>query len=76
MTRLVILGRPGVGKTTLVKRVAEHFPGLFRGFYTEEIREGRVRTGFWIVTLSGKRSVLAAKGRDLTSAGGGIRGVR
>ena len=62
MTRLVILGRPGVGKTTLVKRVAEHFPGLFRGFYTEEIREGRVRTGFWIVTLSGKRSVLAAKG--------------
>jgi nucleoside-triphosphatase len=62
MTRLVILGRPGVGKTTLVKRVAEHFPGLFHGFYTEEIREGRIRTGFRIVTLSGKRGVLATKG--------------
>jgi hypothetical protein len=62
MIRLVILGRPGVGKTTLVKRVAEHFPGLFHGFYTEEIREGRIRTGFRIVTLSGKRGVLATKG--------------
>lgn len=32
------------------------------GFYTEEIREGRVRTGFRIVTLDGDRAVLAHVG--------------
>ncbi|MEN3184851.1 MAG: nucleoside-triphosphatase [Atribacterota bacterium] len=61
-TRIVILGRPGVGKTTLVRRVSERFPGLFRGFYTEEIREKNVRTGFRIVTLSGEEGTLALRG--------------
>ncbi len=54
----MILGRPGVGKTTLVKKIAVSFPGFFRGFYTEEIRE-RERLGFRVVTLSGKRGILA-----------------
>lgn len=61
-TRIVVLGRPGVGKTTLVRRVSEHFPGFFRGFYTEEIREKNIRTGFRIVTLSGKEGILALRG--------------
>lgn len=59
--RIVILGRPGVGKTTLIKQVIERFPRLFQGFYTEEIREGGSRTGFRIVTLSGKIGILASK---------------
>lgn len=60
--RMFVLGRPGVGKTTLVRRVSEHFPGLFRGFYTEEIRERGIRVGFRVVTLSGNVGILAAKG--------------
>lgn len=59
--RMIILGRPGVGKTTLVRRISTRFPGYFRGFYTEEIREGGVRVGFRVVTLSGKTGMLAAK---------------
>ncbi|MEN3185224.1 MAG: nucleoside-triphosphatase [Atribacterota bacterium] len=62
MHRIVILGRPGTGKTTLAKKVVEHFPGWFRGFYTEEIREGKERVGFGIRTLSGKEGILAKKG--------------
>ncbi|NSW76436.1 MAG: hypothetical protein HPY68_06625 [Candidatus Atribacteria bacterium] len=61
MQRIVILGKPGVGKTTLVKTVIESFPGCFRGFYTEEIREGRERVGFRIKTLSGKEGILAKR---------------
>lgn len=64
MMRMVVLGRPGVGKTTLVREVAEAFPGRFRGFYTEEIRSGRERTGFIIKTLSGSEGVLARKNGD------------
>lgn len=60
-TRVLIFGRPGVGKTTLVRRVSECFPGFFRGFYTEEVRERNVRTGFYIVTLSGERGILAMR---------------
>jgi len=59
--RVIILGRPGTGKTTLVKLLVEHFPGFFQGFYTEEIRRGTQRFGFRIVTLSGKLGMLAAK---------------
>ncbi|MGC8778542.1 MAG: nucleoside-triphosphatase [Candidatus Caldatribacteriaceae bacterium] len=63
MERVVVLGRPGVGKTTLVRKVAEAFPGCFRGFYTAEIRKGKERTGFGIKTLSGKEGILAERGR-------------
>ncbi|MEN3203318.1 MAG: nucleoside-triphosphatase [Atribacterota bacterium] len=60
--RIVISGRPGVGKTTLVRQVHECFPKLFRGFYTEEVREKGIRMGFRIVTLSGRTGTLAARG--------------
>ena len=37
---LLITGTPGVGKTTVIRRVAERLePERTRGFYTEEIRE-------------------------------------
>lgn len=49
--KVLITGRPGVGKTTLVKRFVE---GLTEaaGFYTEEIRERGMRKGFNLVSLS------------------------
>ncbi|MBI4481454.1 MAG: NTPase [Acidobacteria bacterium] len=57
---LLLTGRPGVGKTTLIKKLAARLPGnRIAGFYTEEIREGGVRKGFRIVTLDGGEGLLA-----------------
>ncbi len=65
---LLITGRPGIGKTTLIKWAVEKARGLnipFTGFYTEEIREGGERVGFKVVSLSdGKTDVLALKGSE------------
>ncbi|MFI9051574.1 nucleoside-triphosphatase [Streptomyces sp. NPDC053427] len=60
-TRILLEGRPGVGKTTAVRRLA----ALLRtrravGFTTEEIRQGGTRVGFALETLTGGlRGVLA-----------------
>ncbi len=60
MTEKVLLtGRPGCGKTTLIKRVVSNLARRAGGFYTEEIREGRTRAGFKIVTLDGEEAVFA-----------------
>ncbi|MGD9001751.1 MAG: nucleoside-triphosphatase, partial [Anaerolineae bacterium] len=57
---LLLTGRPGVGKTTVIKKVAEALEGQAGGFYTEEVRgpEGR-RRGFQLVTLDGNEAVMA-----------------
>lgn len=60
MGRAILLaGRPGVGKTTIIKRVVDMLGGQAGGFYTEEIRQGGRRLGFKIVTLDGEEGVLA-----------------
>jgi len=60
MTEKVLLtGRPGCGKTTLIKRVANNLPQRAGGFYTEEIRDRGTRAGFKIVTLDGDEVVFA-----------------
>jgi nucleoside-triphosphatase len=57
--KILLTGRPGSGKTTLIKRVAESLPKRSAGFYTEEIREHGLRVGFRLVTLEGDEAVLA-----------------
>ena len=57
--KILLTGRPGSGKTTLIKRVVDKLSLPAGGFYTEEIREGGQRVGFKIVTLTGEESVLA-----------------
>lgn len=57
---LLITGRPGTGKTTLIRKVAGSLSGRrLGGFYTEEIRTGGERTGFRIATFDGKEGVMA-----------------
>jgi nucleoside-triphosphatase len=51
---LLLTGPPQCGKTTVVRRVAERFPGRAAGFYTREVREKGRRVGFEIVTLEGE----------------------
>jgi len=57
--KVLLTGRPGCGKTTLVRRMVKELAQSAGGFYTEEIRERGLRRGFKIVTLDGKEGVFA-----------------
>ena len=61
-TNLLITGRPRVGKTTLVKRLAERLGTSAAGFTTGEMREGGNRVGFSIESLDGQQGILAKRG--------------
>jgi len=71
MGRTILLtGRPGVGKTTVIKRVVEQLGARAGGFYTAEMRKGGRRQGFKIVTLDGQEGILShvdIKGRPRVS---------
>jgi nucleoside-triphosphatase len=57
---LLITGAPGIGKTTVIRRIADELrnKGL-RGFYTEEIREKGERRGFRMVAFDGTTHIIA-----------------
>ena len=60
MQRVYLLtGKPGTGKTSLIKQVMAEFKGEAGGFYTEEIRSQGTRLGFKLVTLDGQEATLA-----------------
>ena len=60
MKKLLITGRPGVGKTTLIKQVAQMLQNFHPvGFYTEEIREQGERVGFQLVSLDGQTRTMS-----------------
>jgi nucleoside-triphosphatase len=56
----LLTGKPGIGKTTIIKNVIERV-GIERcgGFYTEEIRVQNTRIGFRLVTIEGQTGVFA-----------------
>jgi nucleoside-triphosphatase len=56
---LLLIGRPGIGKTTVIQAVVERLAGQAGGFYTEEIRGPGGRKGFRLVTLDGQEAVMA-----------------
>ncbi len=57
---ILLTGAPGVGKTTVIRKVAAGLGGwTIRGFTTEEIRSGGERQGFRLETFDGKSAVLA-----------------
>lgn len=58
--RTLITGKPGVGKTTLVRKVVERMRSVpMAGFYTAEIRSRGSRLGFELQGLNGMRRTLA-----------------
>lgn len=60
MKHLILIGRPGVGKTTLVKRLTLTLrQAPIDGFLTEEFREEEQRVGFWLSPLDGRQALLA-----------------
>lgn len=58
-TAFLLTGRPGVGKTTIIRRAVEGLGRRAGGFYTAEMRAGGRREGFRLVTLDGQVAVLA-----------------
>ena len=62
---LLLTGKPGCGKTTVIRRVVDSRSDT-GGFYTGEVREGGRRTGFSITTLDGRSGILA--GIDIESS--------
>lgn len=59
---ILLTGRPGVGKTTLILRLLEALHRPASGFYTREIRGRGTRLGFEAVCLDGRRTILAHVG--------------
>jgi len=55
----LLTGRPGTGKTSIIKQAVAGMKSKVGGFYTEEIRSRGVREGFRLVTLDGRRAILA-----------------
>jgi nucleoside-triphosphatase len=55
----LLTGRPGSGKTSLVRDVATRLGDRAGGFYTEEIRNRGTRQGFRLITLDGQNAILA-----------------
>jgi nucleoside-triphosphatase len=57
---LLITGQPGIGKTTVIRRVADGLDAKeLRGFYTEEIRQRGERRGFRLMSFDGATRVIA-----------------
>ena len=57
---VLLTGKPGIGKTTLIVRILGIIKHLrAAGFYTREIRQGGIRKGFELIDLSGRKSLLS-----------------
>lgn len=60
--RVALTGKPGVGKTTICREVAESYPGTVGGMLSGEVREEGKRIGFRVTDLStGEQAWLARK---------------
>lgn len=65
MRHLLIVGRPGAGKTALLARLAHDLRGgPVDGFVTEELRESGERLGYWLSSLDGRQLLIAHRRLD------------
>ena len=56
---LLLTGKPGTGKTALIKEAISKTKIKSGGFYTEERRTRGVRQGFRIITVNNQDAILA-----------------
>ncbi len=71
---ILITGLPGVGKTTLIRKLSGALKVFCPvGFYTEEVGKGSEREGFELISLEGKRGLLSHKRIESPYRVGGYR---
>ena len=57
---LLLSGIPGIGKTTVIRKLADQLAGQrIAGFYTAEIRIKGIRQGFELIPFQGSKRVIA-----------------
>ncbi len=57
---LLLTGVPGIGKTTVIRRLARRLTGRrLGGFYTDELREAGSRRGFQLIGFNGVERLIA-----------------
>ena len=56
---ILLTGKPGIGKTSVIKKIVPLLMPDAGGFFTEEIRVMGRRMGFRVVTLDGEDGILA-----------------
>lgn len=61
--KIFLTGKPGIGKTTVIKKLVSLLKDKATGFWTEEFRDSKTekRKGFKVITTEGKTSILADK---------------
>ncbi len=61
--KVVVTGLPGIGKTTLIKKIAHNLGKRAIGFWTEEVRDRKTkkRIGFKVITTEGEQMLFASK---------------
>ncbi len=65
---ILLTGPPGIGKSTVIRKIVALTSSRLQGFYTREVRAAGRRTGFEIVTLRGETGLLATTGPDANFA--------
>lgn len=56
---VLLTGKPGVGKTTVIEALVRHFAHQVGGFMTGEIRERGTRKGFSVAAIEGESAIMA-----------------
>jgi nucleoside-triphosphatase len=61
--KIILTGEPGVGKTTLIKKLLQRLGNRVIGFWTEEVRDPKTkkRTGFKVISTEGNTQLFASK---------------
>jgi nucleoside-triphosphatase len=65
-TAILLTGRPGIGKTTIIRKVVSALGDGAGGFYTGEVRRSGTRIGFELTTLDGQCAWLASQVPEIT----------
>jgi nucleoside-triphosphatase len=61
--KIILTGEPGVGKTTLIKKLLQRLGDRAIGFWTEEVRDPKTkkRMGFKVISTEGNAQLFASK---------------
>jgi Predicted nucleotide kinase len=61
--KIILTGEPGIGKTTLIKKLLQRLGDRAIGFWTEEVRDPKTkkRTGFKVISTGGDVQLFASK---------------